>query len=741
MVGCTTITEINEATGEPLAPGQIKTTFVNQLGYLVRESVPIKYKLWKRNKVSDRPEDIVPDSEKDLLWKEVSLHFNFPPGKADKVKGWAFKKMAIQFGSFKKKLVANFVNKGLTPDFDKVWKKQREWWNEFVNYKHSADSMAASIQGKMNASKKKNFHRLGPGGYKVAIPKWEKMENNLIVKGIVPQTLSWPKRARYYFYAHGGTLDPDTGMFVTSDVLREAAQRLEDAMRRTEEGTFQPNRENDELTYALGNAEHTGRTRGVGVVPWKYGFSGDLETYRSRCRSKAVVAEKIHSLENRIMSLEAAVGQRSDQPAANVEISPPSQRRSSVASTEHPNLGADRPRDPIDDITVRTQCELLVLYGKKLKVCAEGYAEVQEEGGTIHCQPIPEGFARVFVDRITEERWEDMDLPIPISPEETELQHAVHTWIAWPKRDIRLVQAATDSARCSRQRSPTPADRNPSVGPPSPPPARDPSMDPPSPAAQSEPIPASSPAAQQNQSQRQKAYTVPSVQPSHKQQRKKKAKAPEEEEAEESFQTFLLKRKLLREAANKKPEIDPVAKAHFIKHFIKDPTKEKERESDYDRQIRKCYSNPKNRRINAKTVPQLGEQSKQSIPPLIVPREECPDESRDPLTMAGMILQTDLTRAQLLGEALQNARGKKKFVLGEPLIWPELLPFLPTRMAELHKWYAVQSKANELEMFPARIKDEHFWRGADDVYIEFAALYDLYHQDALHKSLVSVWCM
>ena len=49
------------------------------------------------------------------------------PGKADKVKGWAFKKMAIQFGSFKKNLVANFVNKGLTPDFDKVWKKQREW--------------------------------------------------------------------------------------------------------------------------------------------------------------------------------------------------------------------------------------------------------------------------------------------------------------------------------------------------------------------------------------------------------------------------------------------------------------------------------------------------------------------------------------------------------------------------------------------------------------------------------------
>ena len=54
------------------------------MGYLVRENVPIKYKLWKRNKVSDRPEDIVPDSEKDLLWKEVLLHFNFPQAKLTK---------------------------------------------------------------------------------------------------------------------------------------------------------------------------------------------------------------------------------------------------------------------------------------------------------------------------------------------------------------------------------------------------------------------------------------------------------------------------------------------------------------------------------------------------------------------------------------------------------------------------------------------------------------------------------
>ena len=61
---------------------------------------------------------------------------------------------------------------------------------------------------------------------------------------------------------------------------------------------------------------------------------------------------------------------------------------------------------------------------------------------------------------------------------------------------------------------------------------------------------------------------------------------------------------------------------------------------------------PRIGRLMQRPFPQLGEQSKQSNPPLIVPHEECPDESRDPETIAGMILQTDLSRAQLLGQAL-----------------------------------------------------------------------------------------
>jgi hypothetical protein len=45
-------------------------------------------------------------------------------------------------------------------------------------------------------------------------------------------------------------------------------------------------REMDELTMAFGNPEHLGRYRGYGVVPWKYAFKGNLDSYKSRKRRK-----------------------------------------------------------------------------------------------------------------------------------------------------------------------------------------------------------------------------------------------------------------------------------------------------------------------------------------------------------------------------------------------------------------------------------------------------------------------
>jgi hypothetical protein len=41
-------------------------------------------------------------------------------------------------------------------------------------------------------------------------------------------------------------------------------------------GLFKSDRENDILSGAFGNAEHTGRIRGIASqIPWKVGFSND----------------------------------------------------------------------------------------------------------------------------------------------------------------------------------------------------------------------------------------------------------------------------------------------------------------------------------------------------------------------------------------------------------------------------------------------------------------------------------
>ena len=53
---------------------------------------------------------------------------------------------------------------------------------------------------------------------------------------------------------------------------------------------------------------------------------------------------------------------------------------------------------------------------------------------------------------------------------------------------------------------------------------------------------------------------------------------------------------------------------------------------------------------------------------------------------AQFVLESGLTKAQLEGAEIEVHPGanKKPFKLGEPLMWEELIPRLPTRMHELH---------------------------------------------------------
>ena len=82
-------------------------------------------------------------------------------------------------------------------------------------------------------------------------------------------------------FRYRGRLDLETEKLVHGTKLERATQRLSYALQAKVIGVFRPNREKDELTYALGTAEHSGRTRGLGRnISWEYGFPDDRDTYR-----------------------------------------------------------------------------------------------------------------------------------------------------------------------------------------------------------------------------------------------------------------------------------------------------------------------------------------------------------------------------------------------------------------------------------------------------------------------------
>ena len=63
------------------------------------------------------------------------------------------------------------------------------------------------------------------------MPKWEQIETALIAKGITPETADWPERSKQWFYAHGGSLDPQTGKIIDGkEKIAKPSEELVKAM-------------------------------------------------------------------------------------------------------------------------------------------------------------------------------------------------------------------------------------------------------------------------------------------------------------------------------------------------------------------------------------------------------------------------------------------------------------------------------------------------------------------------------
>jgi hypothetical protein len=82
-----------------------------------------------------------------------------------------------------------------------------------------------------------------------------------------------------------------------------------------------------------------------------------------------------------------------------------------------------------------------------------------------------------------------------------------------------------------------------------------------------------------------------------------------------------------------------------------------------------------------------------------------------------------------------------RYEYGKPLVRPEEVPHLPTQMQRLHHWYVEACSKEGSNMIMVGIRDEHYFRGKAEMFIEFEELFQLYNQDAINKTIISCYCL
>ncbi|WVZ97555.1 hypothetical protein U9M48_043081, partial [Paspalum notatum var. saurae] len=494
-----TITHVGD-DGQPLQLVKAATKFVNYCSIIVRENMPISIPAWKKadrkqaqseevvQSEGDHEESVVPQSvpkaQKELLWRELSNKFTLPEGTEQIVKQWTLKKMAILLQTFETKMWAHFVNHGQAPDFEKS-SKLRANWELFVQYKESEVAKARSEQHSGISRKRKYNHKMGPGGYRKSIPKWEKMEAELEQRGVNLPTANWPRHSKCWYYGYGGSLSSD-GTLIFSDKIKRAAERLVKAIDKSSKGEFVPEREKDELTWALENREHPGRTRGLGNVIWKVGFPEDRGSYRKR-RTLSEADAKIRRLEGKLVASQRMwhffakywhkmeeAQQMEEEAQRPVQDQQPSQE--AQRPVQDPRPPEDEKRYLVDDLKHHCPCELHIPMWNLSTAVAHGVALPVVPEQKFHCYDIPPGYSTVIMEQVVS-GYKDLELDEKGGDNESTLKEVVHGRILWLKAYIKLLPENRDGGTTTAQSTAT-------VGGgsrrPSPPPPKSHANDPPS---------------------------------------------------------------------------------------------------------------------------------------------------------------------------------------------------------------------------------------------------------------------
>ena len=83
---------------------------------------------------------------------------------------------------------------------------------------------------------------------------------------------------------------------------------------------------------------------------------------------------------------------------------------------------------------------------------------------------------------------------------------------------------------------------------------------------------------------------------------------------------------------------------------------------------------------------------------------------------------------------------RTRYEPGRSLMNPQHLYELGTQMFAMNKWCMEASKRGD-NWISVHIRQHHYFHGDELIYVQLEELYQLYHLDALDKSLISCFCL
>jgi hypothetical protein len=220
-------------------------------------------------------------------------------------------------------------------------------------------------------------------------------------------------------------------------VVQEKAVQLTKKKRLV---LFKSDRENDFLSGALGNAEHTGRIHGVASqMLYKVGFPNDAWSYKKHDRYKRnledAIEEKMNSMfETKSRSYMQSLAQKRPFELQQITQNPsPPPHLSSIGSIEAIPMWY-----PIDDIMGDMPCRLHIPIGRVGNKTKEVVIGVAMSGRVFHNNPILAEYAKVFVREITDMAC--IDYPLDhVTPKGIKgIGEVVNQFILWNRREIIL---------------------------------------------------------------------------------------------------------------------------------------------------------------------------------------------------------------------------------------------------------------------------------------------------------------